>query len=128
MIRHRVAQSTKAGLMSVLLLLAAVECFAAAAPMSIPQLALYQGADREKILIEGAKKEGAFMLYGSHTWYRTMVRGYHSCQTGISLGSPNRSPGRNSAAGCLADATQTPASVDSGRKQTLHSETSPLSC
>lgn len=30
----------------------------AAAPTSIPQLALYQGADREKILIEGAKREG----------------------------------------------------------------------
>ncbi len=35
--------------------------------------ALYQGADREKILIEGAKKEAAFTLYGSHTWYRTMA-------------------------------------------------------
>jgi iron(III) transport system substrate-binding protein len=74
MIRHRVAPSTQAGLMSVLLLLVAVECFAAAAPMSIPQLALYQGDDRERILIEGAKKEGALMLYGSHTWYRTMAR------------------------------------------------------
>ena len=42
--------------------------------MSVAQVALYQGADREKILIEGAKKEGAFMLYGSHTWYRTMAK------------------------------------------------------
>ena len=42
---------------------------AANAPMTVAQVALYQGADREKILIEGAKKEGAFMLYGSHTWY-----------------------------------------------------------
>ena len=47
---------------------------AASAPMSMSQLALYQGADREKILIEGAKKEGAFTLYGSHTWYRTMAK------------------------------------------------------
>ena len=47
---------------------------AANAPMSIAQLALYQGADREKILIEGAKKEGAFTLYDSHTWYRTMAK------------------------------------------------------
>ena len=61
-------------LASALLVLGAVECFAAAAPTSIPQLALYQGADREKILVEGAKKEGAFMLYGSHTWYRTMAK------------------------------------------------------
>ena len=56
------------------MLLGAAECFAAAAPASIAQLALYQGADREKILIEGAKKEGAFMHYGSHTWYRTMAK------------------------------------------------------
>jgi iron(III) transport system substrate-binding protein len=42
--------------------------------MSIAQLALYQGADREKILVEGAKKEAAFTLYGSHTWYRTMAK------------------------------------------------------
>ena len=42
--------------------------------MTVSQVALYQGADREKILIEGAKKEGAFTLYGSHTWYRTMAK------------------------------------------------------
>lgn len=53
-------------------LLSTIECFAAA-PMSVSQLALYQGADREKILVEGAKKEGALTLYGSHTWYRTMA-------------------------------------------------------
>lgn len=48
--------------------------FAASAPMSVSQLALYQGADREKILIEGAKKEGAFTLYDSHTWFRTIAK------------------------------------------------------
>jgi iron(III) transport system substrate-binding protein len=47
---------------------------AASAPTSVAQVALYQGADREKILIDGAKKEGAFTLYGSHTWYRTMAK------------------------------------------------------
>src|SRR6266576_5346978 len=73
MIMGRVVHITKNWLGSALLLLGAVECFAAAAPASISQLALYQGADREKILIEGAKKEAAFMLYGSHTWYRTMA-------------------------------------------------------
>src|SRR5258707_6793744 len=61
-------------IISALLLLGAAECFDAAAPASISQLALYQGADREKILIEGAKKETAFSLYGSHTWYRTMAK------------------------------------------------------
>jgi iron(III) transport system substrate-binding protein len=42
--------------------------------MTIAQLALYQGADREKILIEGAKREGQFTLYDSHTWFRTYVK------------------------------------------------------
>ncbi|MGH7871637.1 MAG: ABC transporter substrate-binding protein [Candidatus Binatia bacterium] len=43
-------------------------------PMSLAQLALYQGADREKILLEGAKREGQFTLYDSHTWFRTYVK------------------------------------------------------
>ena len=42
--------------------------------MSPAQMALYQGADREKILIEGAKREGQFTLYTSHTWFRTFVK------------------------------------------------------
>ena len=42
--------------------------------MSAAQMALYQGADREKILTEGAKREGQFTLYTSHTWFRTFVK------------------------------------------------------
>ena len=60
----------------ILCIARSVSVLAASAPMSISQLALYQGADREKILIEGAKKEGAFTLYGSHTWYRTMAKAF----------------------------------------------------
>src|SRR5215213_273993 len=37
-------------------------------PMSAAELALYQGADREKILLEGAKKEGQVTFYTSNTW------------------------------------------------------------
>lgn len=47
---------------------------AAAASLPVPQLAVYQGADREKILVEGAKREGQFTLYTSHTWFRTFVK------------------------------------------------------
>jgi hypothetical protein len=61
-------------LLGFLLLLPPIEARAAAVPASIPQLALYQGADREKVLIEGAKREGQFTLYTSHTWFRTFVR------------------------------------------------------
>ena len=46
---------------------------AANAPISPAQLALYPGADREKILIEGARREGQFTLYTSHTWFKTFV-------------------------------------------------------
>ena len=69
---------TVAGMLSVLfgflILLPRGDALAGAAPASIPQVALYQGADREKILIEGAKREGQFTLYTSHTWFRTFVK------------------------------------------------------
>jgi hypothetical protein len=41
---------------------------AQAKPMSVAELALYKGADREKILLEGAKKEGQVVFYTSNTW------------------------------------------------------------
>ena len=37
-------------------------------PRSAAELALYQGADREKILLEGARKEGQVVFYTSNTW------------------------------------------------------------
>ena len=56
MIRPHRARSILSGF--ALYLLTFSEVFAASAAMTVPQLALYQGADREKILIEGAKEEG----------------------------------------------------------------------
>jgi len=56
-------------LIAAMLLSVAVECGAAQSkPMSAAELALYQGADREKILLEGAKKEGQVSFYTSNTW------------------------------------------------------------
>jgi iron(III) transport system substrate-binding protein len=75
-------------------LLALSEGFTAGAPMTVSQLALYQGADREKILIEGAKKEGAFMLYGSHTWYRTVAKEFEKKYPFLKV-SEFRTDGRN---------------------------------
>jgi iron(III) transport system substrate-binding protein len=37
-------------------------------PLAAAELALYQGADREKLLLEGAKKEGQVTFYTSNTW------------------------------------------------------------
>jgi iron(III) transport system substrate-binding protein len=69
---HRIATTLVA---SAVCLITAIEGFAAA-PMSIAQLALYQGADREKILIDGAKREGQITFYNSHTWFRTFVKDF----------------------------------------------------
>ena len=60
----------------VILLLACTDATAASAPLSPAQAALYQGADREKILVDGAKREGQFALYTSHTWFRTLVKDF----------------------------------------------------
>src|SRR5690349_11877378 len=57
-----------------ILALAASQLFAAGAPLSPAQLALHRGADREKILIDGAKREGQLSLYDSHTWFKTYVK------------------------------------------------------
>jgi iron(III) transport system substrate-binding protein len=48
--------------------------FAASAAKTTAELALYQNADREKILIDGAKREGQFTLYTSHIWFKTFVK------------------------------------------------------
>ena len=42
-------------------------------PKTVAEIALYQGPDREKILMEGAKKEGKLTFYNSHTWFRTVA-------------------------------------------------------
>ena len=73
-------------------LLAVVSCllptatgFSASAPMPVTQLALYQGGDREKLLVEGAKREGqftliyvAYMVSHSREGFREKVSFYQS--------------------------------------------------
>jgi iron(III) transport system substrate-binding protein len=81
-------------LIGAICLLAAANALAANAPMSSAQLALYQGADREKILIEGAKQEGQFTLYDSHTWFRTIAREFEKKYPFVKV-SEWRSDGRN---------------------------------
>ena len=41
---------------------------AEAKPMAPAELALYQGKDREKLILEGARKEGQITFYTSNTW------------------------------------------------------------
>jgi hypothetical protein len=40
-------------------------------PRSFP---LYQGPDREKIILEGARKEGQLVFYNSHTWFKSVAQ------------------------------------------------------
>jgi iron(III) transport system substrate-binding protein len=52
-----------------LVLLPAVLIHAAQSkPLPVSELALYQGRDREKLLLEGAKKEAQVIFYTSNTW------------------------------------------------------------
>jgi len=90
----RVIRSTGFLISIAILIFAAAKALAASAPMTVSQLALYQGADREKILIEGAKKEGAYMLYGSHTWYRTVAKEFEKKYPFLKV-SEIRTDGRN---------------------------------
>ncbi|MFC1816625.1 ABC transporter substrate-binding protein [Thermodesulfobacteriota bacterium] len=46
---------------------------AASKPTTVAEIALYQGPDRENILIEGAKKEGQLTLYTANTWINNVV-------------------------------------------------------
>ncbi len=62
------------GLISAAALLLAGTGWAASKPASLPQVALYQGADRQQMLIDGAKKEGQVMFYNSNTWLSSVAQ------------------------------------------------------
>jgi iron(III) transport system substrate-binding protein len=61
---------------ALIAVLISTQGFAANAPATVAQIALYQGGDREKILIEGARREGQVTFYNSHTWFRTFVKDF----------------------------------------------------
>ena len=61
-------------ILAVLSLSISASAEAANAPMSGSQLALYQGNDRESVLIAGARREAQLTLYDSHTWFKTYVK------------------------------------------------------
>lgn len=92
-------------------LLAACDLLAASASMTVPQLALYQGADREKILIEGAKREGQLTLYDSHTWFRTYVKDFEKKYPFIKV-SEWRSDSKNLLSRAMAEFNSSRSLVD----------------
>jgi iron(III) transport system substrate-binding protein len=46
----------------------------AASRPTAAELPLYQGPDREKIILEGARKEGQLVFYNSHTWFKSVAQ------------------------------------------------------
>jgi iron(III) transport system substrate-binding protein len=70
----RIIPRTIVPLIIGLLIFTVTKVLAASAPLPLSQLALYQAADREKILIEGARKEGQLTFYNSHTWFKNVAQ------------------------------------------------------
>src|SRR4249919_3900617 len=66
------------GIFAIVVFLPSAPHAGQAKPLSPAELALYQGKDREKILLEGAKKEGQVTFYTSNTW----MAGYVSQEFG----------------------------------------------
>ncbi len=67
--KRRGSENGSRALAAVLALLAwAGAGWAAGKPTTVAEIALYQGPDREQLLIEGAKKEGQMMFYNPNTW------------------------------------------------------------
>jgi len=62
-------------ILAVAILLAAVgTAVAAGKPLTVAEIALYQGPDREKLLMEGARKEGQITLYHSHVHFKIVAQ------------------------------------------------------
>src|SRR5438128_2013482 len=96
-----------------ILIFAATSALPSSAPMSPAQaqLALYQGADRQKILMEGAKKEGQLALYESHTWFRTYVKEFEKKYPFITV-SEWRSDSKNLLSRAMAEFNSSRSLVD----------------
>src|SRR5438874_9703031 len=84
---------------------------AASAPMSISQLALYQGNDRESVLIAGAKREAQLTLYDSHTWFKTYVKEFEKKYPFITV-SEWRSDSKNLLSRAMAEFNSSRSLVD----------------
>jgi iron(III) transport system substrate-binding protein len=46
----------------------------AAKPSTVAEIALYQGRDREQLLVDGAKREAQLFFYNSNTWLSTVAQ------------------------------------------------------
>lgn len=72
-------------------------------PKTAAELAKYLGSDRERLLYEGAKKEGKIVWYTSLTVYKEMAKFFEAKYPGVSV-EPYRAPAVNLASRILSEA------------------------
>ena len=72
-------------------------------PKTTSELAKYMGADRERILYDGAKKEGKLVWYTSLTVYKEMAKAFETKYPGVSV-ELYRAPAVNLASRILSEA------------------------
>lgn len=72
-------------------------------PKTAPDLAKYLGADRERLLYEGAKKEGKLVWYTSLTPYKEIAKVFESKFPGVTV-EPYRGAATNLATRILSEA------------------------
>src|SRR5262245_17835193 len=63
-------------------------------PQTAADLAKYLGADRERLLYEGAKKEAKLIWYTSLTPYKEIAKTFESRYPGVTV-EPYRAPATN---------------------------------
>ena len=94
----------KTSLLAILLvasLLGSAWC-QSAQPKTAAELAKYLGADRERVLYEGAKKEGKLVWYTSLTVYKEMAKAFEAKYPGVTV-ELYRAPAVNLASRILRD-------------------------
>ena len=74
-----------------------------APPKTAADLAKYMGADRERVLYEGAKKEGKFVWYTSLTIYKEMAKAFEAKYPGVVV-EPYRATAVNLVSRILSEA------------------------
>lgn len=70
------ARAALASALAAIMILSAVQGAIAAAgkPATVAEIALYQGTDREQLLIDAAKKDGQIVFYNINTWLSTVAQ------------------------------------------------------
>src|SRR4026207_120281 len=107
----------KSSFLAILLVMLSVESgwCQSAPPKTAAELAKYMGADRERLLYDGAKKEGKLVWYTSLSTYKEIAKAFETKYPGVNVefyrapatNLATRILGESSARRYLADAIET---------------------